>query len=322
MAEFSIIEEFCHGIGPNHHETKLGIGDDAAVVAVPAGMELAISVDTMVSGVHFFPDVSPAKLAHKILAVNLSDMAAMGAEPKWATVALSISSFNSDWLEAFSGALRAVAERYNVQVIGGDTTQGPLNLSITIMGLLPKEKRLCRSSANVGDDVYVSHYLGDAALGLAVLQKDAKLNNRDREHVIAALETPEPRTDLGRALLDIASSCLDVSDGLVGDLGHICEQSNVSIGIDVERIPLSSVYQAFMAAGGSHDLALNGGDDYELAFTANPKQRHRLARLSETLGVSLTRIGEVLPKCEDSVIVTLNGVKYPVNNSYEHFLLS
>ncbi len=319
MAEFSIIEEFCHGIGPNHEETKLSIGDDAAVVSVPAGKELAISVDTMVSGVHFFPDVSPTKLAHKILAVNLSDMAAMGAEAKWATVALSISSLNSDWLDAFSRALRVLAERHNVQVIGGDTTQGPLNLSITIMGLLPEEKRLCRSSANVGDDVYVSHFLGDAALGLAVLQKGLKLDQSAQDYVIAALETPEPRTELGRALLDIASSCMDISDGLVGDLGHICEQSNVSIGIDVERIPLSSVYQAYMTAGGSYDLALNGGDDYELAFTANPKQRSRLAVLSETLDISLTRIGKVLPKCQDSVIVMLNGVKYPISSSYEHF---
>jgi len=319
MAEFSIIEEFCHGIGPDHTETKLSVGDDAAIVAVPDGMELAISVDTMVSGVHFFPDVSPAKLAHKILAVNLSDMAAMGAEPKWATLALSISTFNNSWLTAFSSALRATAQRYSIQIIGGDTTQGPLNLSITIMGLLPTSKRLDRASAEIGNDVYVSNYLGDAALGLAALQGRVQLQSSHRDQVISALETPEPRVSLGQSLLSVANSCLDISDGLVGDLSHICKKSDVSIKVDAEKVPLSDAYKSFIENGGSLDLALNGGDDYELAFTVNPSRRQQIEALSNKLDISLTRIGQVIPKGDEAVTVTLNGVKYPITNSYEHF---
>lgn len=319
MAEFSIIEAFCHGIGPDHIETKLSVGDDAAVVAVPAGMELAISVDTMVSGVHFFADVSPAKLAHKILAVNLSDMAAMGAEPKWATMALTIPEFDNDWLSEFSSALKAMAKRFNVQIIGGDTTQGPLNLSITIMGLLPKSKQLCRSGAVIGDDVYVSHYLGDGALGLAVIQGGVAVSEADGKYTAAALEVPEPRVELGKALLGVAHSCLDISDGLIGDLGHICERSDVSINVDAGLLPLSEPYQAYIANGGNLDLALNGGDDYELAFTASPDQQQRIAAISQTQGILLTRVGSVVAKRDQAVNVRLNGVKYQIENSFEHF---
>jgi len=319
MTEFSIIEQFCHGIGPDHAETKLSVGDDAAVISIPEGMELAISVDTMVAGVHFFADVSPAKLAHKILAVNLSDMAAMGAEPKWATMALSISKFDNNWLKSFSEALKTAADHFKVQIIGGDTTQGPLNLSITIMGLLPVSKGLHRSNAQIGDDVYVSHYLGDAALGLAVLQDKVELNGDHCDLAIAALETPQPRVELGQSLLSIANSCLDISDGLVGDLMHICDRSDVSIKLIAESLPLSDAYRAYLASGGNLDLALNGGDDYELAFTANPQQREKIAMISKRENILLTRVGEVVGKLEDAVSVSLNGVKYSPANSYEHF---
>lgn len=319
MAEFSIIEEFCRGIGPDQPETILSVGDDAAIVTVPNGMELTVSVDTMVSGVHFFADVSPAKLAHKILAVNLSDMAAMGAEPKWATMALCIPSTNYHWLKSFSHSLKSVADRFQVQIIGGDTTQGPLTLSITIMGLLPQSKALYRSGAEVGDDVYVSHYLGDAALGLAIIQGKASLEEGHRTTSIAALEMPEPRVSLGQALLEVASSCVDVSDGFVGDLAHICEQSGVSIEIDASVIPLSAAYKAFLAAGGSLDFALNGGDDYELAFTAKPALRDKIARIALDLGVRLTKVGVVLPSEDLAVRVICDGVNYLLPNSYQHF---
>lgn len=319
MAEFSIIEEFCHGIGPDHADTKLGVGDDAAIVAVPAGMELAISADSMVSGVHFFADVSPAKLAHKILAVNLSDMAAMGAEPKWATLALTIPEFDTGWLKAFSDALKVIAARFELQIIGGDTTQGPLNLSITIMGLLPQGQALCRSEAMPGDDVYVSHNVGDAALGLAVLRGDVSLDDAYRDSVVSALEAPEPRVTLGQSLLGVASACLDVSDGLIGDLRHICQQSRVSIDIDAGLIPLSEAYRGYLNNGGSLNLALNGGDDYELAFTASPSQRSEVDSIATQLGLSLTRIGSVVQKRQNAVSVSLEGVDYQLPTSFEHF---
>jgi thiamine-monophosphate kinase len=319
MAEFSIIEEFCHGIGPDHAETRLGVGDDAAVIAVPVGMELAISADTMVSGVHFLADVSPQKLAHKILAVNLSDMAAMGAMPKWATMVLTIPEINTDWFQAFSDSLRVIASRFKVQIIGGDTTQGPLNLSITIIGLLPKGQALCRSGASIGDDVYVSHYIGDAALGLAVLRGQVSLNQIHSETAVGALEAPEPRVALGQALLGIASSCLDISDGLIGDLGHICKQSDVSIEIDAGLIPISAAYRAFMVDGGSLDLALSGGDDYELTFSASPSRRSEIAKIADQQGILLSRVGLVVAKREQAVLVSLSGVEYALSTSFEHF---
>ena len=319
MAEFSIIEQFCHGIGPDQAETILGVGDDAAIVAVPDGMALAISVDTMVAGVHFYPNVSPATLAHKILAVNLSDMAAMGAEPKWATFALTIPQADSDWLRAFSDALKVMANRFKVQIIGGDTSQGPLNLSITIMGLLPKYKGLRRSGALVGDDIYVSNVLGDAALGLAVLENKVQLSTADRDHAVSALEAPEPRVDLGQALLGVANSCLDISDGLIGDLGHICQQSDVSIELDAGLIPLSDAYASFVASGGSLDMALNGGDDYELAFSARPDQAERIRAVAKQLGILLTRVGAVVAKGDEAVIVRLHGLRYSLPSSFEHF---
>ncbi|MFT4634786.1 MAG: thiamine-monophosphate kinase [Arenicella sp.] len=319
MAEFSIIEEFCHGIGPDHADTKLGVGDDAAVISVPAAMELAISTDTMVSGVHFFADVSPQKLAQKILAVNLSDMAAMGAEPKWATIALTIAELDTDWLQAFTDSLRAMANRFKLQIIGGDTTQGPLNIGITIIGLLSKGQALCRSGARLGDDVYVSHYVGDAALGLAVMLDQVSLSQANRELTVAALETPEPRVALGRSLLGVANSCLDISDGLIGDLGHICKQSRVSINIDAGLVPVSTAYREYMANGGSLDLALNGGDDYELAFTASASQRANIANIAAQQGILLSRVGLVVSQQEHAVSVSLSGQDYILSPSFEHF---
>lgn len=321
MAEFSIIEEFCHGIGPNHAETVLSVGDDAAIVSIPQGMELAISVDTMVADVHFYADADPASIAHKLFAVNLSDMAAMGAIPKWATLTLSIPSLDRIWLKSFSDSLKAIASDYQVQVIGGDTTQGPLNLSINIMGLLPKGKALCRKGACSGDDVYVSHSIGDAALGLLCIQGKLVLPDEHQQFLIKALERPEPRVKLGQSLLNVASACLDVSDGLIGDLTHICESSGVSIELDVDSIPISPAYQAYMDNDGHMDFALNGGDDYELAFTVSADRRHEIALLSKNLAIDLIRIGRVTKKKDVSVSLLSNGMPYKLSSSlsFEHF---
>lgn len=321
MAEFSIIDEFCHGLGPNHQDTILGVGDDAAIISVPADMELAISVDTMVAGVHFYPDASPESLAHKLLAVNLSDMAAMGAIPKWATLSLTIPDVNRAWLSSFSNALRQNSILHGVQVVGGDTTQGPLSLSINIMGLLPKGKALCRHGAELQDDVYVSHYLGDAALGLLCVQNKLDLGVTFNNELIAALERPIPRVALGQSLLPLASSCLDVSDGLVGDLEHICERSDVSVTLEVDKIPLSNAYKQYVKQGGDLNLALNGGDDYELAFTANAAHRKEIQNLAANLGLTLSRIGQVALKAEQKVSLIKNGHPYKLedSNSFEHF---
>ncbi len=330
MAEFSIIDQFCRDVGPKHSSTKLDIGDDAAVIRPDQGTELAISVDTMVSGVHFFEDVRPERLAHKILAVNLSDMAAMGARPKWATLALTLPRGDDEWLSSFSDGLKQTANRFDLQLIGGDTSQGPLSLSLTVIGTLPQSKALKRSGAALGDDVYVTSTLGDAALGLALLNGELELGPKNSAHAIDALEVPEPRNEFGQSILDIASSCLDISDGLVGDIAHICDQSAVSIEIDLARLPLSLAYQEYISSNkldpssiSTLNHALNGGDDYELAFTAAPEKAVTIRRRAEECGVSVTKVGQVIERESRKVYLSRNGRRLEIEStntkSFEHF---
>lgn len=320
MAEFSIIDRYCQGLGVSHRETQLGVGDDAAVIRVPDTMELAISVDTMVEGVHFFADTDPADLAHKLLAVNLSDMAAMGACAKWATLTLTMPSYDDAWLKAFSNSINSMAQAFSVQVIGGDTTQGPLNLSIQIMGLLPRGKGLRRSGAKPGDDVYVSNTLGDAALALRLLAGDVEFNLPTHKRLFEALHRPTPQCDLGQGLLGLANSCIDISDGLVSDLRHIARQSNVSIELNVARLPLSDDY-CQMLSSIEYDLALTGGDDYQLAFTAAPGMRAKLEALSVSLEVPISVIGRVNEKTDQAINLTVNDKPYVLHNNagYQHF---
>lgn len=325
MTEFSIIEKHCHEVGPKHKETVLGIGDDAAVIAVPDGSELVVSVDSMVAGVHFFPHVKPASLAHKLLAVNLSDLAAMGAQPKWATMTLTLPDANEPWLNEFSNALKHQADVYGVQLIGGDTTQGPLNLSLTVMGLVPRGKAISRRGAVVGDDLYVSNVVGDAALGLHCMRGDLHCSSELKAQLLDALEHPQARVELGLALSDIASACLDLSDGLVGDVQHICEQSRVAIEVDVDALPLSNAYSNYLAKGGDLIAALNGGDDYELVFTAAESKRSDIAKLAKKLGIALSCIGRVTREAEQldqqKVSLRQDGKAYTLPNtqSYQHF---
>jgi len=333
LAEFSLIERYCQGLGVSHPQTKLTIGDDAAVIEVPTGMELAISVDSMVEGVHFYPKTDPASLAYKLLAVNLSDMAAMGAQAKWATMTLTTPKIDNAWLSAFSDAMNHMAKGFGVQLIGGDTTQGDLNLSMQIMGLLPLGKALKRSGASVGDDVYVSNYLGDAALALTLLRDgviedvtnfaselEGSKRDNQRAALLTALHRPRPQTELGLALLDIASSCIDVSDGLVADLGHIALQSEVSIEFDVTRVPLSKHYRSWLDRLG-YTLAIGGGDDYQLAFTANPTACEQLESVSKRLNVPLRKIGRVIERTETPVSTMINDKPYVLHDSegYQHF---
>jgi thiamine-monophosphate kinase len=321
LAEFSLIERFCQGIGPDHKDTKLGIGDDAAIITVPNNMELAVCVDTMVEGVHFYADAEPAHIAHKLFAVNLSDMAAMGAKPKWATLTLTLPDSDLAWLASFSESLNMIASEYEVQLIGGDTTRGTLNLSLQIMGLLPIGKALCRSKARAGDDVYVSNTLGDAALALKCIEGKLHFRDSQLDNILPALNQPEPQVALGLGLLNIANACIDVSDGIVADLSHVAKQSDVSIEINVEKIPLSAEYKQHLSMGGNYDLALGGGDDYELAFTAVRDRRGELLDLAEKLGVKLTKIGQVTQKQEQAVSMSLEGEPYHMTEElgYQHF---
>ena len=317
MAEFSLIERFCKGIGKQHPETKLNVGDDAAVIAIPEGMELAVSVDTMVSGVHFFPTASPANIAHKLLAVNVSDMAAMGAQPKWATMTLTIPKVDESWLAEFSSSLNDQATKYGVQLIGGDTTEGDLNLSMQIMGLTVKSKAISRSGAKLEDDVYLSNNVGDAALALHLIKDGDEVST----NLLNALEKPVPQVELGLKLSTIATSCIDVSDGVVADFSHIANQSGVSIELDIDQIPLSNDYLRYIEHGGNVDLALTGGDDYQLAFTASQQKRQALEKKSQELGIKLTRVGQVIKKSASPVYLTSAGEPYELTQDagYQHF---
>ena len=270
----------------------LGVGDDCALINVARDGELAISTDTLVSGVHFFADADPFKLGHKALAVNLSDLAAMGATPRYVTLALTLPLIDATWLDAFSRGFFALADRAGIELIGGDTTRGPLSLTLTVLGEVAAGKALRRDRAEVNDDIWVSGTLGDAALALKHLQGEINLQPDVAERVLARLHTPTPRNMLGCALIDCANAAIDISDGLVADLGHICERSSLAAEIAWAWVPQSAALMSVPLAL-RQQCALAGGDDYELCFTANERQRTTIEVIAETCGIAVTRIGKM-----------------------------
>jgi thiamine-monophosphate kinase len=279
---------------------QLGIGDDCALIQPAAGMQLAVSSDMLVEGRHFFANVDPYKLGHKALAVNLSDLAACGAKPLAFTLALALPKADAAWLEPFSRGLLALAAEHGCHLIGGDTTQGPLNICITVLGEVPKQSALLRSDAKAGDDIYVSGAVGDAYLALEALRGNLELPAEALAVARARLETPTPRVALGIALRGIASSAVDVSDGLLGDLGHILQQSSVGAMIDTSIAINLIAYKAINTpANGKFTLkkqlqcVLSGGDDYELLFTAPAAMREAVQNASTASATKVTRIGRI-----------------------------
>ncbi len=273
MNEFAIIEHFFNASSIKRKDVVLGIGDDCAIVQPPPDQELLITTDTLVSGVHFLPDMAASDIGFKSLAVNLSDLAAKGAEPAWMTLALTLPKNDETWLKNFSTGLFELANRYHVQLIGGDLTKGPLSITIQAMGFAPKNQSLRRSNAKPGDLIYVSNTLGDAALGLKNSMTIAKTY---QDFLIARHCRPEPRIELGKQLRDIAHASIDISDGLAADLGHILNMSHVGATVYVDRLPLSNALLASVSREEGIALALNGGDDYELCFTVAPDKAHLL----------------------------------------------
>ena len=292
MGEFELIDRFFKRTASRN---PLGIGDDCALLAPAPGMQLAVSSDMLVEGRHFLSTVDPFKLGHKALAVNLSDLAACGAKPLAFTLALSMPSADEAWLEPFSRGLLALAEEHGCELVGGDTTRGPLNICITVFGEVPQGQALLRSGAHAGDDLYVSGTLGDARLALEAFRGSLSLPAGTFEAARARMEQPTPRIALGLALRGIATSAIDVSDGLLGDLGHILRRSGVGARVDADAAART------MAAprGGAVDeelrleYTLSGGDDYELVFTAAPSQREAVAAASRESATPVTRIGTI-----------------------------
>jgi len=316
LSEFSLIQRYFTRATPG---AVLGVGDDAALVQVKSGMELAISTDMLVSGTHFFADADPYLLGHKALAVNISDMAAMGAQPRWATLAISLPNEDPAWLERFSAGFFALADQYQVELIGGDTTCGPLNLSVTIMGEVPQGSALRRDGAQLGDEIWVSGKLGDAALALAHMQGKLTLDEAVFNASASALHQPQPRVALGISLLGIAHSAIDISDGLLADLGHILQRSKVAAEIHFDAIPVSTHLRPWLAEEVGRQCALAGGDDYELCFTAPVEKHAQLEKLGTQLELQLSCIGKIVAG-SGCIVCAANGSEMTIKGAgYEHF---
>ncbi len=288
--EFSLIEQYFNQQAFKCDDVILGIGDDAAICKIPKHKKLAIAIDTLVSGVHFLPEWPADVIAHKSLAVNLSDLAAMGATPSWFTLALTLPESNECWLAAFSKGLFRLADQYECQLIGGDTTRGPLSITIQVAGLL--EQPLMRSQAEVGDLIVVSGQLGAAAAGLAIIQNQIELQEPFKTQASEALLTPQPRIALGKTLSTISNCAIDISDGLLADLNHICESSDSGATIYLNKLPLFEGLKS-LDEKTAWEYALCHGDDYELIFTIKPPFKLQLEKLSQALDLSLTVIGEI-----------------------------
>ena len=289
MGEFDLIAKF---FTRRVTRAALGVGDDCALFATSPGMQLAVSSDMLVEGRHFLPTVQPARLGHKALAVNLSDLAACGAKPMAFTLALALPRIDEVFLDGFARGLLALADAHGCELVGGDTTQGPLNICITVFGEVPAGQALLRSGAQVGDDLYVSGTLGDARLALEVFRGALALDGAAFEAVRSAMEQPQPRIALGLALRGLATSAIDVSDGLLGDLGHVLRRSGVGAEVQVDALPRSDVLRA-LPQRWQRQCTLAGGDDYELVFTAPPQHAARVAAAGLTAQLSVTRIGHI-----------------------------
>jgi len=295
--EFSIIKKYFdwryQARFPALDAIDLGIGDDAAVLNMPSNKQLVISVDTLIEGVHFPEDTSPHAIAHKALSVNLSDLAAMGADPAWFTLALTLPEVDEAWLQEFSNGLKELSNQQAIYLVGGDTTKGKLSITIQAMGWVDPLNVMKRSGANHGDYIYVSGTIGDAAAGLAVLQQRLYLNPYDTSECVSRLEYPQARLPLSRLIRGSATACIDVSDGLVADLTHILNASKVGAKINVSQLPMSPVLKKLHNQQKALQYALTGGDDYELLFTVKPAEVLLIEELVQKRNIPITAIGVI-----------------------------
>lgn len=314
--EFELIDRFFSHRAP---DVLLGVGDDAALITPSPGHDLVVTTDTIASGIHFMPDVEPRSLGCKALAVNLSDLAAMGARPRWALLAITVPKADEAWFSAFSEGFYELARRHDVSLIGGDTTRGPLAITVTALGEVASGRALRRDGARVGDELWVSGQIGSAALAMRHIRGDVRLKGKGLETCMARLEAPIPRVELGKELSNVASSAIDVSDGLVADAGHICAASGVAIEITYADVPSISDVAHLKGDRVVRDAMLAGGDDYELLFTIAAGEARQMDSISARLGLALTRIGRVVAG-EGVHVLDDSGEVIAVDiGGYEHF---
>jgi len=292
LSEFSLISRYFTRAPSADSAVELGVGDDCALLAPTPGMQLAISSDMLVEGRHFFPGADARLLGHKSLAVNLSDLAAMGAKPVGFTLALALPTLDESWLADYSAGLFALADEHGCQLIGGDTTKGPLTLCITVFGHVPPGLALRRDQARPGEDIWVSGTLGEARLALAGYRKECSLSNNELAAAGLRMHAPAPRIALGLALRGIAHAAIDISDGLVGDLGHILERSGVGATVNVDAVPAGPILRT-QASAVRRNYVMSGGDDYELCFTAPPSARGEVNAAAQRTQCQVTLIGTV-----------------------------
>lgn len=317
MNEFSLIDVFFKNPASTRTDVVLGIGDDAACLNVPPAHQLLVSTDTLVADVHFLSSWDAYDIACKAVMVNVSDIAAMAAKPCWISLALTIPELNPAWLQRFSQGLHASLKQFDIALIGGDTTRGPLSLTLTIHGLVPTGKAVKRSGAQPGDQIYVSGELGAAALAVAFLQRN-DLPESDKRELMLKLQHPRPRVDLADILQNCASAAIDISDGLSADLNHICVASGIGACLSLSTIPVHSLVQEYQGAN-AVNFALTGGDDYELCFTVSPQKEEQLLTLLAKAGLRCYQIGVIEEKnglrarTEDGDVLSLTP------SGYSHF---
>ena len=292
LSEFELIARYFTRPSAPDSRTALGVGDDCALLTPAPGMQLAVSTDMLVAGRHFFPEVDPLTLGHKCLAVNLSDLAAMGAHPIAFTLALALPEAREEWLAPFAQGMLTLADEHGCELVGGDTTKGPLTISITVFGEIPFNQALRRDAAKAGDDIWVSGTLGDARLALAAYRQELTLDAEAHQKAALRMHQPYPRLALGMALRGIAHAAIDISDGLAGDLGHILHRSGVGGQLDVDALPAGAVLQQ-QAPDLRRRFALSGGDDYELCFTAPAARRKQVQAAADHAATAVTRIGQI-----------------------------
>ena len=313
--EFELIDRYFTRRGAQREDVLRGVGDDGALLAAPAGGTLVLALDTIVEGGHFPEGFDARFVGHRALAVNLSDLASMGADPAWALLGLTLPSVDEHWLSGFSAGFDTLARRHGVSLVGGDTTRGPLTVSVTLAGTVPAGRAILREGARPGDDLWVSGTPGDAAAGLAILQGRLPAQGRARDALLARFQLPQARVALGVALRGIATACIDVSDGLAGDLAKLCAASGVGADIESRELPLSAGLCSVVGPEARIAYALGGGDDYELLFTADPSVRPRLATLDA--GVVLRRIGTIVEA--NGVLVDGAPPERDAGHGFDHF---